>query len=165
MPGQTRVENPKLAYRVYPDGREELVRKAEFTGITDALFKEIIAASDASTVYSPGPGGGSVRRPDGGRLWRDRISRFRWRPRRSRFPCRCRTCCSRELTLRKPQGKRAQPAGGRSSVFRGVTARFGGARVRFQPLDAGQGCDGPGGAFDPVPGEFLHADALVEVRQ
>ena len=57
MPGQTRVENPKLAYRVYPDGREELIRKAEFTGITDALFKEIIAASDASTVYSPGPGG------------------------------------------------------------------------------------------------------------
>lgn len=57
IPGQTRVENAKLAYRVYPDGREELIQKAEFAGITDSLFKEVIAASDYSTVNTSGPGG------------------------------------------------------------------------------------------------------------
>jgi predicted Zn-dependent protease len=40
------------AYRVYLDGREELIRNADITGITAATFKEIVAASDSSVVYT-----------------------------------------------------------------------------------------------------------------
>ena len=54
---QSRVENAKLAYKVYPDGREELIQKAEFTAITDSLFKEVVAASESSTVYTFGSSG------------------------------------------------------------------------------------------------------------
>ena len=57
IPGQARVENALLAYKVYPDGREELIRKVEFAGITESLFKEIIAASDSPTVYTSGSSG------------------------------------------------------------------------------------------------------------
>jgi hypothetical protein len=37
---------------VFPDGREELVRIPEVSGLSAATFKEIIAASRAQTVYS-----------------------------------------------------------------------------------------------------------------
>jgi len=40
------------AYRVYPDGREELIRNADITGLTAATFKEIVAASDSSFVLT-----------------------------------------------------------------------------------------------------------------
>ena len=55
------VENATLAYRVYPDGREELIQAAEFSAIADTMFKEIVAASDSSTRYTfiyPSPGSG-----------------------------------------------------------------------------------------------------------
>src|SRR6185503_3921457 len=53
------------AYKVFPDGREELVRNADVVGLGPATFKEILAASDSSYVYTapfsargiPTPGG------------------------------------------------------------------------------------------------------------
>src|SRR5260370_35826012 len=39
------VSIPILAYRVYPDGREELVRGLRFRGFTARSFKDILAAS------------------------------------------------------------------------------------------------------------------------
>ena len=49
---QSSVEPALLAYKVYPDGREQLLRTAEFAGIADATFKEIIAVSDSATTHS-----------------------------------------------------------------------------------------------------------------
>lgn len=51
-PGQGNVENALLAYKVFPDGREELLQTVEFAGIADSVFKEIVAASDSNTTYS-----------------------------------------------------------------------------------------------------------------
>lgn len=50
--GPTRVEGAILAYKVFPDGREELIRNAELLGITEATFKDIVAASKTQTGYS-----------------------------------------------------------------------------------------------------------------
>ncbi len=47
-----RAESVILAYKLFPDGREELVRNAELSGISAATFKEIVAASSNQTVYS-----------------------------------------------------------------------------------------------------------------
>ena len=47
-----RVDNPILAYKLYADGHEELVRNLELTQIGAATFREILAASDSPTVYS-----------------------------------------------------------------------------------------------------------------
>src|SRR6202035_1169850 len=44
------VSIPILAYRVYPDGREELVRGLRFRGFNARSFKDILAASDESYV-------------------------------------------------------------------------------------------------------------------
>ena len=40
------------AYKIFPDGREELVRNLKVTGLTLASFKDITAATDANVVYS-----------------------------------------------------------------------------------------------------------------
>jgi hypothetical protein len=40
------------AYRVYPDGREELIRGVEAAGLAAATFKDIIAVSNTPTVHS-----------------------------------------------------------------------------------------------------------------
>jgi hypothetical protein len=40
------VSHPILAYRVYPDGREELVRGLEFRNFTVRALRDILAASD-----------------------------------------------------------------------------------------------------------------------
>ena len=50
--GQSNVANALVAYKVYPDGREELLRTVEFAGIADSVFKEIVAASASSTTYT-----------------------------------------------------------------------------------------------------------------
>jgi len=42
---------PLLAYKVYPDGREELVRGLLFHGVSVRSFKDIVAASDESYVF------------------------------------------------------------------------------------------------------------------
>ena len=60
------VDNVLLAYKVYPDGREELIRNADLAGIGPYSFKDIIAVSKDQIVYhtsftpqrSPFGGGG-----------------------------------------------------------------------------------------------------------
>ena len=49
-------------YKVYPDGREELVRGAEIARIDLKAFKRILAAGDTPYVYNT-PQEGNVRRP------------------------------------------------------------------------------------------------------
>jgi predicted Zn-dependent protease len=45
------VSPPVLAYRVYPDGREELVRGLRFRGLNARSLKDIVAAGDDTTVF------------------------------------------------------------------------------------------------------------------
>ncbi len=45
------VSMPVLVYRVYPDGREELVRGLRFRGLNARSFKDILAAGDDETVF------------------------------------------------------------------------------------------------------------------
>ena len=40
------------AAKVYPDGRETIIRKAELSGFSSATFKEIIAVSETSTAHT-----------------------------------------------------------------------------------------------------------------
>jgi PmbA/TldA metallopeptidase C-terminal domain len=42
---------PLLVYRVYPDGREELVRSLRFRGASTHSLKDIVAASDETYVF------------------------------------------------------------------------------------------------------------------
>ena len=56
--GQSNVADALVAYRFYPDGREELLRTVEFAGIADSVFKEIVAASDSNTIYTRGGSSG-----------------------------------------------------------------------------------------------------------
>jgi hypothetical protein len=50
--GEESAEDPIVAYKVFLDGREELVRNVDMTGISVAAFKEIVAASNSQTVYT-----------------------------------------------------------------------------------------------------------------
>jgi len=47
-PAQTAV----LAYKVFPDGHEQLIRNARIEGLNEAAFKDLVAASASQTVYS-----------------------------------------------------------------------------------------------------------------
>jgi hypothetical protein len=49
--GSRPVSIPLLAYRLYPDGREELVRGLRFRGLNTRSLKDILAAGDDSTVF------------------------------------------------------------------------------------------------------------------
>ena len=49
---QASVEGINLAHKVYRDGREELIRNAEFGGFAEAAFKDIVAVSEGATVYT-----------------------------------------------------------------------------------------------------------------
>jgi len=50
--GSTRPATlPLLIYRVYPDGKEELVRSLRFRGLSTRSLKDIVAASDESYVF------------------------------------------------------------------------------------------------------------------
>jgi len=55
MPGQG-GEGPSrpvvVAYKVFPDGHEELVRNVAVDGVTTSSFKDVVAASATSLVYS-----------------------------------------------------------------------------------------------------------------
>lgn len=42
---------PLLAWRVYPDGREEMVRGVKFRGLTARSLRDIVAASDAPSAF------------------------------------------------------------------------------------------------------------------
>lgn len=50
----SQVEQLRLvrAYKVFPDGREELIRKSELVGLGDSSFKEIVAVSEATTQHT-----------------------------------------------------------------------------------------------------------------
>jgi hypothetical protein len=48
--GAHAIAAPLLAYRVYPDGREELVRSLQFHGVSTRSFKDIVSASDENYV-------------------------------------------------------------------------------------------------------------------
>jgi len=55
MPGQGGEGPTRLAlvaYKVFPDGHEELVRNVAIDGVTAASFKDVVAASASSLVYS-----------------------------------------------------------------------------------------------------------------
>jgi predicted Zn-dependent protease len=52
------VEGSIEAYKVYADGREELIRNVRISGISAASFKDIVAASSESTVYTAPFSGG-----------------------------------------------------------------------------------------------------------
>lgn len=41
-----------LAYKVYPDGREEMIRGAHLAGLNAESFKGIVAASKSATVFN-----------------------------------------------------------------------------------------------------------------
>lgn len=41
-----------VAYKVFPDGREELIRQSALMGISESNFRDIVAASDAATVHT-----------------------------------------------------------------------------------------------------------------
>ena len=92
------VDDATLAYKVYRDGREELMQAAEFSGIADSMFKEIVAASDSSTLYTfiyPSPGSGFQSGiPD---FWGNFVS--------VSVP----DLLFDELTLRKPSGNMPRP--------------------------------------------------------
>jgi len=46
------VSTPLLVYRVYPDGREELVRGLRFHSLTARTFRDILSASSEQAVFS-----------------------------------------------------------------------------------------------------------------
>jgi TldD protein len=50
--GNTRpVTLPLLVYRIYPDGKEELVRNVRFRSLSTRSFRDILAASDENYVF------------------------------------------------------------------------------------------------------------------
>jgi predicted Zn-dependent protease len=51
-PTQFRLTKPYYVFRVYPDGKEELVRGIEFGSISIQAFKNVLATSDDETVYA-----------------------------------------------------------------------------------------------------------------
>jgi hypothetical protein len=50
--GARAVSPPLLVYRVYPDGREELVRGLRFRGLSSRTLRDILAASKETTLFS-----------------------------------------------------------------------------------------------------------------
>lgn len=49
--GSRPVSMPVLVYKVYPDGREELVRGLRFRGLNARSFKDVLAAGDDEEVF------------------------------------------------------------------------------------------------------------------
>ncbi len=64
FPGRQGTESrpADLAYKLFADGHQELIRNVEIEGVTPSSFKEILAASDHSTVYASAwlPSGTSI---------------------------------------------------------------------------------------------------------
>ena len=50
--GGTRIEPAVLAYKVLPDGREELIRKVTLSGFSESSFRDIVAASETAVPYT-----------------------------------------------------------------------------------------------------------------
>ena len=55
------VSTPILVYKVYPDGREELVRGLRFRGFNARSLKDILAAGDDSAAFEFMDSTGAVR--------------------------------------------------------------------------------------------------------
>src|SRR5262249_59898384 len=51
-PGGIAVEPLIEAYKIYPDGKEELVRNLNIEGLQLGVFKDIVAAGSAPYVYT-----------------------------------------------------------------------------------------------------------------
>lgn len=51
-PNPTRVEAGLVAYKVFPDGHQELLRGVEIAGLGPEAFKDVVAASEAGSAYS-----------------------------------------------------------------------------------------------------------------
>lgn len=50
-----------VAYKVFPDGREELIRQAVLQGVSESSFRDIVATSSATVVHhAPFTGGNSL---------------------------------------------------------------------------------------------------------
>jgi predicted Zn-dependent protease len=50
-PGARMISPPVLVYRLYPDGKEELVRGLRFRGASSRLLRDIVAVSDESWLF------------------------------------------------------------------------------------------------------------------
>lgn len=51
-PNPTRVEAGLVAYKVFPDGHQELLRGVEIVGLGPEAFKDVVAASEVGSGYS-----------------------------------------------------------------------------------------------------------------
>jgi len=51
-PNAPRVEAGLVAYKVFPDGHQELLRGVEIAGLGPEAFKDVVAASEAGSAYS-----------------------------------------------------------------------------------------------------------------
>lgn len=58
--GRSNLEPVTQAFKLFPDGREELIRTAELLGLSESSFREIVAASETLTAYH------TTYRPQGG---------------------------------------------------------------------------------------------------
>ena len=52
--GEVAVDRLTRAYKVYPDGREEAIRKAELSGVSESDFRDIVATTETTTNYTLG---------------------------------------------------------------------------------------------------------------
>jgi hypothetical protein len=50
--GARPVVLPLLVYKVYPDGKEELVRDLQFRDVSTRSLRDIVAASDETSVFN-----------------------------------------------------------------------------------------------------------------
>jgi TldD protein len=50
--GDIRLPPPSVAYRIFPDGREELVRGATFKAISFLALKDIVAMGDSPSLLN-----------------------------------------------------------------------------------------------------------------
>ena len=52
--GEVAVDRLTRAFKVYPDGREEAIRKAELSGVSESDFRDIVATTETTTNYTLG---------------------------------------------------------------------------------------------------------------
>jgi predicted Zn-dependent protease len=50
--GKTLLSDPLIAYKLYPDGKKELIRGLKFEGLTPMVLRDIILSSKNQTVYN-----------------------------------------------------------------------------------------------------------------
>ncbi len=65
---QFRLTKPFLIFRVYPDGREEMIRGLEFEGISFNALKNVLATSEDAIIYDYPVRAGNVLSSLGGKI-------------------------------------------------------------------------------------------------